>query len=69
MGTDVLFAMVEKGSFMAFFAVLLWWTMRENKVRESKYQETIDTLASTINVNLAGLQDDVEDIKNIIKER
>lgn len=52
-------------SFAALFVWLLVDTKKDSKQREEKYQETIDNLATNINI-INDVKEDVEDIKNIM---
>lgn len=57
---------VSQISFAALFVWLLIDTNKKNQAREEKYQDTIDKLAENIGV-IQDVKDDVEEIKDIIK--
>ena len=40
---------VTQGIFAALFVALLVWVLRENNKRESRYIDTIDSLAQSVN--------------------
>jgi hypothetical protein len=53
---------ITQGIFAALFVWLLIDTRKDSKIREIKYQETIDKLADKIGV-VEDIQKDVADIK------
>lgn len=69
---EILQYALTQGAFCALFVWLLFDTRKDNKERETKYQETIDKnqniireLATKLNV-IEDVKKDVEDIKNHI---
>lgn len=56
---------ISQGIFAMLFLWLFVDTRKENKERESKYQEIIKELADTVNI-VKDIKEDVEEIKNKI---
>ena len=56
---------VSQGIFAILFLWLFIDTRKENKERESKYQEIIKELADTVNI-VKEIKEDVQEIKNKI---
>ncbi len=59
---------VSNGIFAVLFVWLFFTQMRDSRKREEKYQQTIESLSKGLNV-LDKLEEDVEDIKDFLKEK
>ena len=63
MWDTVLQVATESGIWAVLFVWLFFKQIKESKVREEKYQETIDNLAEKLKI-VAEIKNDVEEIKN-----
>lgn len=65
MESEIVKYVITQGIFCVLFVWLLMDTRKDSKERESKYQQTIDKLASSIGT-IEDIKEDVEDIKEKI---
>lgn len=63
MEQELITQMIGNVSYAALFVWLLWDTRKENRERELKYQQTIETLADNLKA-VEGIKEDLEEIKN-----
>lgn len=65
MESEIVKYIITQGVFCVLFVWLLMDTRKDSKERESKYQQTIDKLASSLGT-IEEIKDDIDDIKEII---
>ncbi len=57
----------ETGIWAALFCALFFIQIKDSKTRETKYQQTIDTLAEKLKM-ISEIKEDIEEIKkNVVK--
>ncbi len=56
---------VNNGLWAVLFLVLLFYVLRDSRLREKKYQDTIEKLGKTMEC-IEDIKEDVEDIKEKI---
>lgn len=49
-------AALDKGLFALLFVALFWWVLRENKAREDRYLQIIQTLGDDVKERLEKLE-------------
>jgi len=68
MWDQILKMAISQGLFAVLFLGLLIYQLRDSRVREQKYQETIVRLGNALEI-VQSVKDDVEDIKEILKTK
>jgi hypothetical protein len=69
---QVLETLLSEGGNITYgvlFVTLLLYVVRTNDAREQNYRDTIKDLSDALNNGLADIKNNVEDIKESIKER
>jgi len=57
----------EYGLIAGLFTALLWYTLKQNNDRELRYLDTIDNLTVNVSDKINVIEDDVKEIKELIK--
>ena len=65
MGDAILKMASESGIWAALFCALFFIQIKDSKTRETKYQQTIDTLAEKLKM-IAEIKTDIEEIKKSV---
>lgn len=59
---------LNNGLWAVLFLILLVYVLKDSKSREAKYQETIETLAESLEI-IHEVREDVQEIKNTLTKR
>lgn len=59
---------LNNGLWAVLFLILLVYVLKDSKSREAKYQETIETLAESLDI-IHEVREDVQEIKNTLTKR
>jgi hypothetical protein len=69
---QVLETLLSEGGNITYgvlFVALLLYVVRTNDAREQNYRDTIKDLSDALNTGLTDIKNNVEDIKDSLKER
>ena len=57
----------EQGFIYALFTGMLVWVFKKNDEREQRYISTIDNLTTNVSDKISVIEDDISEIKELIK--
>lgn len=67
MNKDIIDLVISQGVFATLFIWILFDTRKENKIRENKYQDIINSLADRLG-EMKDIKDDILQIRNKLLE-